>query len=234
MYKLRHLKITRTDAMILIIPMPMLWKLQIHLRRKIALAVLFGSGVFIIMCTVLRTIYSLSILSDQATAQAWAGREGFVSMIVVSAPGLWSLLRNTRWFADQSAREQRQLKPYKTDTASQGRDTPARRGGTLSSRIWPSSLSGGSSRGRRRPRDGLESEFMEEGFQLDSSPPTRDAMPAPHDTGVSEECIVGGNKDDDMPGTPITVTTEVSVRHHEVGREAASDVALATVSRPDW
>jgi hypothetical protein len=213
--------------MILIIPMPMLWKLQVRLRRKIALAILFGSGVFIILCTVLRTIYSLSILSDQATAQAWAGREGFVSMIVVSAPGLWPLLRNTRWFADSSAREQRQLKPYKTDPP--GRNSEQKR--TFTSMLWPSSTSG--SRGRRRPRDDLESEFIEEGYQLESTPPTRDAMHPRYGATGSEERIVCSDKEEDQPGTPITVTTEVSVLHIEVGQGTASKVAPANVRRPD-
>ncbi len=104
----------------------------------------------------------------------------------------------------------------------------------MSSMRWPASLSGGGSRGRRRPQSELESEFMEEGFQLASGPPTRDAMHTPYDANGSEENIVGTDKDGELPGTPITVTTEVSVRHDEVGRGAATDIALANVSRPDW
>lgn len=148
-------------------------------------------------------------------------------MIVVSAPGLWPLLRNTRWFADSSAREQRQLKPYKTDPP--GRNSEQKR--TFTSMLWPSSTSG--SRGRRRPRDDLESEFIEEGYQLESTPPTRDAMHPRYGATGSEERIVCSDKEEDQPGTPITVTTEVSVLHIEVGQGTASKVAPANVRRPD-
>jgi hypothetical protein len=78
--------------------MPLLFKLQMPIQRKIILTVMFGSGIFIIMCTVLRMIYSLSDLADMSVAQGWAGREGFVSMMVVAAPGIWPLVRKSRTF----------------------------------------------------------------------------------------------------------------------------------------
>lgn len=203
--------------MIIIIPMPMLWKLQVRLRRKIALGFLFSSGVFIILCSVLRTIYSLSQISDQETAQAWAGREGFVSMIVVSAPGLWPLLRNSRWF-EPSYKPQ----PNKSGASSSGQRGP------LSSIRWPSSINS------RRKRDPLDTEILDEGYQLSSTPPSRGADKF-NGTG-SEEHIVRTSKsvEEDHIATPITVTTEYSVQHEEVGRREATNVAMHNIRRPDW
>lgn len=82
-----------TDAILLVIPVPMLWKLKVGLRRKLALSCLLCSGVFIMCCTILRTYYVFSDSLLQATGVAWAGREGVVSMVVIATPGLWSLFR---------------------------------------------------------------------------------------------------------------------------------------------
>lgn len=204
--------------MIIAIPMPMLFQLQVRLRRKIALALLFSSGIFIILCSVLRTIYSLSKISDQETAEAWAGREGFVSMIVVSAPGLWPLLRNSRWF-DPS---------YKQKYKGSGNSNRWR--GPLSSIKWPSA-------GSRRKRDPLDTDYIEDGYQLSSSPPSRGADKfGERQERESEEHIVSATKvvDGEENAAPITVTTEYSVQHERVGKTAATSIAMGNIRRPDW
>jgi len=88
----------------MLIPLPMLWKLHIPIRRKIALVFLFCSGIFIIICSILRTYYSFSDISKITIAQSWADREGFVSMVVISTPGIWPLFRKCRWFHISSFR----------------------------------------------------------------------------------------------------------------------------------
>ncbi|KAJ6785622.1 hypothetical protein PWT90_00495 [Aphanocladium album] len=70
-----------TDVILLILPIPMLWKLQVNLR---------------LCCTFLRTYFVFSDSLLQATGINWAGREGVVSMLVVSAPGVWPLFRNIK------------------------------------------------------------------------------------------------------------------------------------------
>lgn len=86
-----------SDALIMIIPIPLLVKLQVPLHRKAILAGMFSSGVFIMVCTVLRAYYSLKSLSTLSIALNWANRECFVAAIVVSLPGIKPLFRNTRW-----------------------------------------------------------------------------------------------------------------------------------------
>ncbi|KAL4989897.1 hypothetical protein BDW68DRAFT_175453 [Aspergillus falconensis] len=85
-----------SDVCILVIPIPILAKLQVPIQRKIVLAAMFSSGVFIIVCTVLRAYYSLHSITSLPIALGWADRECFVAAIVASLPGIKPLFRNTR------------------------------------------------------------------------------------------------------------------------------------------
>lgn len=87
-----------SDLACLIIPIPILAKLQIPFARKLVLVVMFSSGFFIMICTILRAYYSLKSISTLAIALGWADRECFVAAIVASLPGIKPLFRNTAWF----------------------------------------------------------------------------------------------------------------------------------------
>ncbi|KAH8433347.1 uncharacterized protein LDX57_010982 [Aspergillus melleus] len=87
-----------SDLVCLIIPIPVLAKLQIPLARKLVLVVLFSSGLFIMICTILRAYYSLKSISTLSIALGWADRECFVAAMVASLPGIKPLFRNTGWF----------------------------------------------------------------------------------------------------------------------------------------
>jgi hypothetical protein len=63
---------------------------------------MFSSGVFIMICTILRAYYSLSSITNLGTALGWADRECFVAAIVVSLPGIKPLFRNTRWLGSSN------------------------------------------------------------------------------------------------------------------------------------
>lgn len=172
----------------------MLWRLKVNIRRKIALSLLFGSGIFLIICTILRTIYSLSNVKYIPIAQAWADREGFVCVLVVSAPGIWPLIRKSLWFdsANRSSNIQ-------SDDARS------------SSKRWKSS-------GSRPPPRGetcLRTENDE--YEMPSCHGTSQNT-EPLSTSGSEEHIVGPHSEsirgEDV--MPIIVTTEYSVEHEEV------------------
>ena len=59
---------------------------------------MFSSGIFIIICTILRAHYSLASITSLPIALGWADRECFVAAIVASLPGIKPLFRNTRLF----------------------------------------------------------------------------------------------------------------------------------------
>lgn len=86
----------------MIIPIPLLIKLQVPLHRKLILAVMFCSGIFIMICTILRAYYSLKSLTTLSIALGWANRECFVAAIVVSLPGIKPLFRNSRWLGSSN------------------------------------------------------------------------------------------------------------------------------------
>lgn len=88
--------------MIMVIPILMLGKLQVPLQRKIILAIMFTSGVFIMICTILRCYYSLGDISNLPIALRWADRESFVAAIVVSLPGIKPLFRGVGWLGFSS------------------------------------------------------------------------------------------------------------------------------------
>lgn len=100
-----------TDIGIMLIPMPLLFKLQVPLIRKLALGGIFSLGIFVVVCTILRCYYSLSSLENLPLALGWASRETFVATFAVCAPGIKPIFSKARWF--------------RSTTASSGRKTPS-------------------------------------------------------------------------------------------------------------
>ncbi|KAI0897410.1 hypothetical protein F4806DRAFT_399989 [Annulohypoxylon nitens] len=86
-----------SDLGIMAIPLPLLWQVKIPIWRKIILGFLFGSGIFIIIATLLRTVYSLRSLLDLLVATQWATREYLVTAFVVSAPAIKPLFSKRLW-----------------------------------------------------------------------------------------------------------------------------------------
>ncbi|CAI7590068.1 unnamed protein product [Penicillium palitans] len=89
---------TVTDLVILILPMPLLWKLQLPKRQKWGIIVVFGLGIIIVATSCAR-MYPLSIMvagGDFAYANAqaalWSFLEANVSIICVCLPPLHPLL----------------------------------------------------------------------------------------------------------------------------------------------
>ncbi|OQD96806.1 hypothetical protein PENSOL_c014G11976 [Penicillium solitum] len=89
---------TLTDLVILILPMPLLWKLQLPTRQKWGILVVFGLGIIIVATSSAR-MYPLSIMVagedlTYANAQAalWSFLEANVSIICICLPPLHPLL----------------------------------------------------------------------------------------------------------------------------------------------
>ncbi|KAI1640577.1 hypothetical protein F4809DRAFT_589372 [Biscogniauxia mediterranea] len=85
-----------TDIGIMAIPLPMLLQSSLSVRRKVSLGVLFSSGVFIMICAVLRAYYSLRDIQTLSVALGWASREILVASIVVCAPALKPLFSSAK------------------------------------------------------------------------------------------------------------------------------------------
>ncbi|KAH7157622.1 hypothetical protein B0J13DRAFT_174877 [Dactylonectria estremocensis] len=86
-----------TDFVIVCIPVPLLWKVKLTLKRKLIIGVLLCSGVFIMIATLLRCILSLKDISGINTSTIWAIRETFVGIIAVNAAAIKPLFSASRW-----------------------------------------------------------------------------------------------------------------------------------------
>ncbi|KAH7118298.1 hypothetical protein EDB81DRAFT_952672 [Dactylonectria macrodidyma] len=85
-----------TDIGIMAIPLPLLLQSTLGYRKKIPLVVLFSSGIFVMVCAILRAYYSLKNIETLAIALGWASREILVASIVVCAPSLKHLISTVK------------------------------------------------------------------------------------------------------------------------------------------
>lgn len=83
-----------TDAYLLSIPLPMLWRAAIPRARKAGLLVVFGGGIFVIMAGILRCVLILTDpVNGARQAGSWAVRETFVAVVIGNVPMIYPLLR---------------------------------------------------------------------------------------------------------------------------------------------
>ncbi|EED22180.1 conserved hypothetical protein [Talaromyces stipitatus ATCC 10500] len=82
------------DIFMLLVAIPLLVKIQLPLRQKFILVLLFGMGVFEIVAAILTKIYCLVPSLISYIYMNWYFREATVSMLVTNLPLIWSLLRD--------------------------------------------------------------------------------------------------------------------------------------------
>jgi hypothetical protein len=88
---------SRTDIVLIAIPIPIVFASQLPLHRKIVLSILFSSGGFVMIAAVLRAYYSVKNIETLNVALGWASREVFVATIAVSAPSIKPLFGRKKW-----------------------------------------------------------------------------------------------------------------------------------------
>ncbi|KAH8722614.1 hypothetical protein GQ44DRAFT_774872 [Phaeosphaeriaceae sp. PMI808] len=83
------------DISILVLPMPMLWTLQLNARKKIALTVVFGLGIFVCFATAFRTYHVVKFSKPEAKKNftvtviedaTWSGLELTLGIINACMP----------------------------------------------------------------------------------------------------------------------------------------------------
>ena len=182
-----------SDIVIMIIPIPLLIKLQVPLQRKLILAVMFCSGIFIMICTILRAYYSLKSLTTLSIALGWANRECFVAAIVVSLPGIKPLFRNSRWLGSSNRGKSSNAPSSYPYGGGYGSSSKASAGNT---KTYISSLISGNHNARRH-------------YELDDvtiSNTMVDADEGKRASTASKELILGDD-------SGIRVTTEYTLEH---------------------
>lgn len=96
-----------TDFVIVSIPVPLLWKVKLNIKRKLIIGVLLCSGVFIMIATLLRCVLSLKDISGINTSTIWAIRETFVGIIAVNAAAIKPLFSASRWIGSSKGSSER-------------------------------------------------------------------------------------------------------------------------------
>ncbi|KAK1982327.1 CFEM domain-containing protein [Colletotrichum cereale] len=87
------------DVIILFLPIPLLWHLNMGLRSKVGILLMFSLGIFIIITSCVRLRYitlftrSLNPTWDFTDPLIWSGVEVSVSMIIVCLPAMRVLLK---------------------------------------------------------------------------------------------------------------------------------------------
>ncbi|KAG9232739.1 hypothetical protein BJ875DRAFT_68853 [Amylocarpus encephaloides] len=113
-----------TDMYLMSIPLPMLWRAKIPLRRKILLGGMFGGGAFIMMAGILRCVLILrDPIGGAQQAGSWAVRETFVAVIIGNIPMIYPVFRGiTRKFLDSAAFQSISLSRNTTSRANEEGD----------------------------------------------------------------------------------------------------------------
>ncbi|KAL4966032.1 uncharacterized protein BDV14DRAFT_199481 [Aspergillus stella-maris] len=207
-----------SDVCIIIIPIPILAKLQVPIQRKLVLALMFSSGFFIMICTILRAYYSLKSITSLPIALGWANRECFVAAIVASLPGIKPLFRNTRFLGSSGRNKKSSNNRYYNSEGYNNFGSKASGAGggnkTFISSRGRASTYGHGGRGK--------------GFELNTVKNSISGMDTRVSSGDSEEYILEGARDQRPPsdrpvgndgGMAIHVTTEYTLEEQRARDE---------------
>ncbi|KAL2862796.1 uncharacterized protein BJX67DRAFT_289505 [Aspergillus lucknowensis] len=86
-----------TDAALLFIPLPLVWKVKVTPKRKFLLSILFSSGIFVMAASIIRTTLSLSGTPSTSNVVKWGVRETFMGIITTNMPILKPLVTKAFW-----------------------------------------------------------------------------------------------------------------------------------------
>ncbi|KAF6823495.1 CFEM domain-containing protein [Colletotrichum musicola] len=116
------------DVIILILPLPLLIRLNMSWRKKSGIGFMFSLGIFILITSCVRLQYivnftrSLNPTWDFTDPLVWSGVEVSVSMIVVCLPALRTLVQKVipDLFGSSAASKGTPMPPHKASTGSSG------------------------------------------------------------------------------------------------------------------
>ncbi|CEI68201.1 hypothetical protein FVEN_g11845 [Fusarium venenatum] len=94
-----------TDIIIMALPIPLLWKLQVNLRKKLVFGLIFCGGIFIIICTLLRCIICLSMPERLDLGLSWSIRETVVGIIVTNVSSIKPLFTGRNFSTNDSSNQ---------------------------------------------------------------------------------------------------------------------------------
>ncbi|ETS79912.1 hypothetical protein PFICI_07441 [Pestalotiopsis fici W106-1] len=139
-----------TDAAILCIPLPLLWTLQVPLKKKIVIGLLLCSGLFVITAAIIRVVLTLGAHPSALNVNRWGVRETIVGIITVNIPILRPMASRKFWTTGELA--------Y---SSGAGTKTGGRTHATLATGHGPYEMTGSvSGHSRRKDSFGGSEEFI--------------------------------------------------------------------------
>lgn len=83
-----------TDIYLIMVPLPMLWGTRLRLAKKIAATFVLGAGIFVLVCSLLKTVFVIvDPIHGAQLAGEWGTREAFVSVVTTNLPMISPLLK---------------------------------------------------------------------------------------------------------------------------------------------
>ncbi|KAF6811423.1 hypothetical protein CSOJ01_05715 [Colletotrichum sojae] len=86
-----------TDAAILSLPIPVLREIRVPLYKKIFIAILICSGLFVIAAAIMRLAVTLGSNPSTITVNRWGVRECEIGLLAINAPNLRPLFTRRFW-----------------------------------------------------------------------------------------------------------------------------------------
>ncbi|CAK7226373.1 hypothetical protein SBRCBS47491_006210 [Sporothrix bragantina] len=82
------------DIYLIMIPLPMLWSTRLATIKKVASSVVLGAGIFVLICSLLKTVFTMTDqINGAQQAGSWGTREAFASVIITNLPMVFHLMR---------------------------------------------------------------------------------------------------------------------------------------------
>ncbi|KAI9731175.1 MAG: hypothetical protein M1834_005368 [Cirrosporium novae-zelandiae] len=109
-----------TDLVLVCIPLPLLWRVKLDLRKKIMVGIILCSGIFVVVAAILRCYFSIVSIAELSNAVRWALRESFVAITAVNAPAIRPLFSPQRWLSSSGQySNQRRSNAYELSGSTQ-------------------------------------------------------------------------------------------------------------------
>ena len=120
-----------SDLFMLCIPVPLIIRTRLPLKRKLVLCALFSAGIIVVIIAILNRYYNFTTTNDLVFL-GWYNGEAAAAMIISSVPYCWNLLRRVFSLGSWNASKDN---GSKTAFAGRGKDGPPTIGGSGAGRI---------------------------------------------------------------------------------------------------
>lgn len=210
-----------SDTLMLFIPLPLITRLNMPLKQKFVLMIIFSMGIFVILAAILTKVFNLSNIWDPSY-MLWYTREASVAVYVSNLPMIWPLLRE--WFPSlkgvisTGAKSTTKGNGYGLQSGNIRPRTTNIAGRHMSGTFGGKRLSDGgittTIRGKGESTEELSGSDDTEMGVITRQPSWEHQIPA---TGHSESNLVGWEHDRDAKdgGIHLTTTVHISEEHVE-------------------